>query len=262
MKALAILMMALAVLLPSAYAVGYGTSSISLSSSAVRIAPGNSTTIGFNVNLSSGNTWGTTLVLANQNQLNSEGISIGISNDYADPPYSGTLNLKASSSAVNGTYPAVIAAEGDDPSTSNVTLYITVGKVAITTTVPANSAGSASSTVPATVPVTTTAVSVNYGHSPGGSPKAYSMGGYGLAVFIIIVLIIAAYLVYIMKAGSTKAIIVGVALILIGVAVWIYGDYNGGLMSYIWTGVAAILLGTLIWILGDYAAGAFSSKKK
>ena len=119
MKALAILAMVLAVLLPSAYAVGYGTSSISLSSSAVRIAPGNSTTVNFSVNLSSGNTWGTTLVLANQRQLNSEGISIGISNDYADPPYSGTLTITTSSSASSGTYNAVLEATGDDPSTSH-----------------------------------------------------------------------------------------------------------------------------------------------
>lgn len=60
---------------------------------------------------------------------------------------------------------------------------------------------------------------------------------------------------------SMYLIIIGVILILLGTATWVYGDskYN---YTYIWSGVAAILIGTVVWIIGDYIGGAFSMKGK
>lgn len=60
---------------------------------------------------------------------------------------------------------------------------------------------------------------------------------------------------------STKMIVIGVALILIGTAVWLYGDYGAG-PQYIWPGVIAILVGTAIWVFGDYKGGAFRASSK
>jgi hypothetical protein len=276
---IAILLAVSLMVLPAVSAVGYGTSKITLSNGSVSIQQGNSTSVQFTVSLYSGNIWGTTFTAVNPTQLKSYGINVSISNPMGDPPYSGSISVSASTSAQPGTYQAIFAATGDDPSIANATLNITINKIqpAVTTTVAAVNTSSSStstpgntmqstatSTVVATPKTTTTQQSKSSSQQSGSVP--YSSGNSGspalLYAAVIIILLIAAYLVYIMKTGSTRAIIVGVALILIGVVVWLYGDYNGGIMSYIWGGVAAILLGTIIWILGDNAAGAFSKPKK
>ncbi|MDE1850771.1 MAG: hypothetical protein KGH54_03195 [Candidatus Micrarchaeota archaeon] len=55
-----------------------------------------------------------------------------------------------------------------------------------------------------------------------------------------------------------KMVIAGVALSLIGTAIWLYGDFYLGISpTLIWGGVALIVIGTLVWLLGDSKAGAF-----
>ena len=63
-----------------------------------------------------------------------------------------------------------------------------------------------------------------------------------------------------MKLTSTRLVILGVLLILVGTTIWLYGDFGAG-VSYVWSGVVGILLGTVIWLYGDFLAGAFKTKR-
>ncbi len=245
------------VALPFVFAVGYGTSSITLSSGSAVITSNSSLPVTFTVNLATGNTWGTTLNVVNYKQLATEGINISISNPSGDPPYSGTLVATASQSVQNGVYKIVLAATGDDPSTANTTLNLTINRATALPTTTVNGTGQAKTTATTSI-LPPSATSIQQSPSYGSYP-ANKISGYAILLAIII-LLITAYMVYIMKTKNSKLIIIGIALILIGIAVWLYGDYNGGLMSYVWGGVAAILLGTLIWVYGDYASGAFAHK--
>ena len=51
----------------------------------------------------------------------------------------------------------------------------------------------------------------------------------------------------------------GIALVILGTIVWLYGDYGGG-PQYVWPGVVAILLGTLIWAYDDYRNNMFGAR--
>ncbi|MDE1868555.1 MAG: hypothetical protein KGH60_01140 [Candidatus Micrarchaeota archaeon] len=266
---IAIIISALAVALPSSFAAnGYGTSSISTNPSSVSVSEGHSATVNYTVALASGNTWGTTLYVANENQLNSSGILTSISKPSGDPPYSGTLTITASlaqPSATPGTYHVILAATGDDPSSSNSTVMLTV-TAPTTTTVPASGSGSnttATTTPTTSVPATVATTSINY-YSGGGTSGStpYGLGNYTMLIIsIVIIVIIGGIFMAMMKPMPTKLIILGVILILIGIAVWLYGDYNGGLMSYIWGGVGLIVVGTIVWLAGDAIAGAFIRRK-
>ena len=124
---------------------GYGTSSIALTQSTVNVALGGAATVGYTVNLASGNTWGTNFVVVNQSQLEQKGIDLSPSVNSGEPPYSGTLSIQLSQYAMAGTYTAVLAATGDDPSASNVTLTIVVSSATPATTTPSVTAVSSSS---------------------------------------------------------------------------------------------------------------------
>ena len=259
------------VALPVASAYGYGTSSITLSQPVVNISAGGSASVGYTVNLASGSTWGTNLNVVNQAYLSSHGITASLSNAYAEPPFSGTLSIGVSQSTAYGTYSVILQASGDAPSASNATL--TVNVPAPKTTKPASSNTTQNSTKPASSVTVTTANAVavtaattagagssGYTSKPGTIPSSAQPGSGLLYGLIAVIVVIAAILMMLMKPMPTKLIIAGVALILIGVGVWLYGDYGGGL-QYVWPGVAAILLGTLVWIAGDYIAGAFRRSK-
>ncbi len=270
---------------------GYGTSSIVLSNSTLGMIAGGSAAVGYSVNLASGNTWGTTLSVVNAGQLASDGISATLSNPSGDPPYSGTLHINASATAPPGTYTLVLAATGDDPSASNATLSIKLAPApSVTTSVaPGPSANStlrpsttASSTTaytttvssqpsnstlrPSTTAYTTTVSSqpsngAAWNNPPIKTQPAYGIGNAGiLALYALIVLALSAFAITRMRYMATKLIIVGVALILLGIGVWLYGDYSGGLMGYIWSGVALLLIGTAVWLYGDYSGGAFRKR--
>ena len=95
---------------------GYGTSSISLNPNGASTAAGSSVQTSYTVNLASGNTWGTTLGIANQGSLSSQGITVSLSDSSGDPPFSGTATIAVSPSAKPGTYEVTFQASGDDPS--------------------------------------------------------------------------------------------------------------------------------------------------
>ena len=101
---------------------GYGASSLSLTGNSITIYPGNSATLGFNVTLASGYTWGTEVRVINNNSE----INASISPSIGDPSYSGNIAISVSGNILKGTYPLVFYASGDDPSTNNVTLIINV----------------------------------------------------------------------------------------------------------------------------------------
>ena len=208
-------------LLQAQAATGYGTSSISLANSSVSLPPGGSAAVGYTVNLPSGNTWGTTLNVVNAAQLSAQGITVVASNPSGNPPYSGRLTIPAAASAKAGSYSVVLNVTGDDPSTSNATLTIDLAAGA-----------------------TTTAVSQSYG------PHGLLL--YALIAEIVVVLIGAGVAMTRKKAPTSRLILLGVALILIGTGVWLYGDYSGSLAAYIWSGVALIAIGVIVWLIGDH----------
>ena len=245
---------------------GYGTSSIVLSNSTLGMIAGGSAAVGYSVNLASGNTWGTTLSVVNAGQLASDGISATLSNPSGDPPYSGTLHINASATAPPGTYTLVLAATGDDPSASNATLSIKLAPAPSVTTSVAPGPSANSTLRPSTTAYTTTVSSqpsngAAWNNPPIKTQPAYGIGNAGiLALYALIVLALSAFAITRMRYMATKLIIVGVALILLGIGVWLYGDYSGGLMGYIWSGVALLLIGTAVWLYGDYSGGAFRKR--
>ena len=56
--------------------------------------------------------------------------------------------------------------------------------------------------------------------------------------------------------------IIGIILVIIGIAVWAYADYVSFSMTALWGGIGALLLGILIWFIGDWKAGAFMMSKR
>ncbi len=108
------------------FASGIGSSSIQLTQSGANLSVGGSASVGYTVKLVSGTPWGTTLNIVNKNQLLADGITLTLSNSYSDPTYSGTLGISASSSAKPGTYNILLNATGDDPSSSNAALSLTI----------------------------------------------------------------------------------------------------------------------------------------
>ncbi len=124
-------------LITTAHAAGgYGTSTILLNSSSVTVALGGAATVGYTVNLSSGKTWGTNLVIDNQSALQQLGIDLSPSVNTGEPPFSGVLSIQLTQFAKPGTYKAMLSATGDDPSTNNAVLTIIVSQSA-----PTNSSG-------------------------------------------------------------------------------------------------------------------------
>jgi hypothetical protein len=259
-----------AVLIPSVSAFGYGISSISFTQQSANVSAGSNALIGYTVNLASGSTWGTTLSVVNGSALALKGISVALSTTSGDPPFSGTMMVRLAQYVTSGSYSIILRTSGDDPS-PNATFVVNVpqngtarGAVQQTTaltTVIQNSSANSTATAPATTvsAVSSTAYTVN----PGGTItySNSSSNAYGLMAAVVVILIVCSYLAIRMNYMSAKLIWTGVALILIGVVVWLYGDYNGGLMPYIWGGVAAIIVGTAIWLVGDQKGGAFKMRK-
>lgn len=242
------LLLALLVIVPSVSAFGYGTSSISFTQSSVSLSPGGSGSVGYNVTIATGSTWGTSLNVVNGAALKSAGINVTLSNpggDNTNPPFNGTLTVSVASTVAAGVYHITLNATGDDPSTSNAELglVVTLPGSSSTTSV----AGGQSTTVAVTTqPTTSTKVSAPT--TPGFTlPDAFL----GLIVLVIILMVIAMAVKTMMPS---RQIIFSVALIFIGVLIWLYGDYTGGALRYIWSGVALIVVGTLIWIWVDHQA--------
>ncbi len=257
---LILVILALAAVVPIASAMnGYGTSTISVSPSSIGVGQGASGNVNYSVNLASGNTWGTNLVVTNQAYLASQGITVTISNPSGDPTFSGYLTISAASNATLGPQKIVLQATGDDPSSQNATLMLNILKVLINTTTTTTGSGST------TTPPTTSTPYTSGGNGQSGYNAPPVAQGYGLKTeleaAIVVILLITAFLLFKMKSFVTRLGIIGIALILIGTFAWLYGDFAGGLFNYIYAGIVAEILGIIIWIAGDAKAGAFKSMK-
>ena len=248
----------LTLILPFAAASGYGTSSINLQQSSVSLLRGGSSAINYTVSLASGNTWGTELIVLNKNELASNGIYITVSPAMGDPPFSGRLTLSVSQNATIGASSVLLAATGDDPSATNATLTVLVEASG-------NSSAGTTTAIMAHNFTSNSTIGHNGTTQQITEPRPAVGNAFGiapLAAAIAVVVIIAGSLGIMIKTASGRLILAGVALILVGTEIWIYGDYNGGLMQYIWTGVGMILIGTVIWLVGDYKGGQFYSLRK
>ena len=267
MRNAARIFLALLVMLPLAQlasAGGYGTSAISFTKASVSLAPGGSTTVGYNITIATGNTWGTTINIVNQAQLSAAGITVSLSNaggPDSDPPWSGTMTITAASGAASGSYSVILNATGDDPTTSDATLSLAVASSSSssTTSTPASSTTAVSSTTsPTTAPSTSSAPYISSGTGSSGSSSAYGSSGASMlawetVIAVVVILIGLAVAVMKTKSPGAKLTELGVALILLGTAIWLYGDFSGGNFTYIYAGVLGLVLGTLVWLYGDRA---------
>lgn len=148
---------------------GYGTSSIALNSTSGAATAGAGTSVGYTVNLASGNTWGTTLSVQNSALLSSSGITVMLSNPSGDPPFSGTASIDTSANTPTGAYSITFVATGDDPSSSPAVYTLTV-TASSTTTVATTSGSTSGSTSTSTAPTS---------YSTSGYTTSISGGGYG-----------------------------------------------------------------------------------
>ncbi len=143
-----------------------GSSSITINPSHVTLLGGSGTSIAYTVKLSSGSTWGTTInTVSVPNGLTVTGLSY-----TGDPPYSGTFTVTASQTITPGNYTIQLSATGDDPSTSNAILYITITNK--TSTIP----------LPTTSPPATANI-----YFPTGSLAVY--GYIGILIILISIII-------------------------------------------------------------------------
>ncbi len=236
---------------------GYGTSSISVQRYNVTMYNGGSIRLNYSVNLASGSTWGTTLAVTDNQRLLSQGISTTLSKTYGNPTYKGNITISVSPSTPKGYYAITLRATGDDPSARNTTINLIVSEPNSTSTIaaPANSTNvtiAPTSTTPHVSPTTTTVQA---------TPAAplISMQMEELLAGVAAAVIAALALTFVFKGRSTRLTIWGIALVLIGIFSWLYGDYNGFLMAYVWSGIGAVALGIIAWVAGDSMAGAYKS---
>lgn len=235
---------------------GYGTSSITLSRYSVTMVNGGTASVNYSVNLASGSTWGTTLSVTDNNYLLSKGIGTSLSKYMGNPTYSGVLSLTVSPSTPKGTYSVTLQATGDDPSVQNTTLVLTIAPPNSSTTSVVAIGNNASSTIASTIAPTTIVTTV----PPYMIASPVNALTLELIAGILITLIVSIALMFIFTGGhGARYVVWGVALIIIGTLLWLYGDYNGFLMAYIWSGVALLALGIIVWTVSDAATGAYKS---
>lgn len=185
-KSLLVTLALLLVLVQTAAARGYGTSSISLTTSSATLTPGLTASTGYAVTLVSGSFGTTTLNIVNNSKLLSEGINVSLSVNSESPPFNGTMGVRASPNTTPSTYDIVLNATGNDPSVNNTTFVLTVSPVKQTTL--------SSTTTVARVTTVSQLSNASSGATSGGV-----MGGNGmwlLAVFGILVLLVIAYLLF------------------------------------------------------------------
>ncbi len=155
-----------AMLIVPAYAqYGYGTSSITLNPAKASIQAGSSASVQYNVNLASGNTWGTDISVSNAASLSSQGVTVTFSNPSGDPPFSGTATITASKSTA-GNYTIDFVATGDDPSSQPAVFSLDIlsgssGTTATTAPVTTETNSTSKNTTKNTTSVQTTAATYN-----------------------------------------------------------------------------------------------------
>ncbi len=80
-----------------------------------------------------------------------------------------------------------------------------------------------------------------------------------ISLALILVISVSVFLSVRLHYGSMRLIILGIALILAGVALWYFADklenYAG-----VWAGITMVIAGTIIWIWGDEKGGALNKQ--
>ena len=116
------------ILLSASYASpGLGTSKITFNQSSLSLGKNATAYLQYNLSIASGNSWGTYMNIVNKAALESDGISLKLSENFSTfPPFSGVLTIKTASDAKPGNYTALFNGTGDDPTTSNAEVRIIV----------------------------------------------------------------------------------------------------------------------------------------
>lgn len=153
-----------------------GQSSLSVNSTHVSINIGGSATLSYTLKLTSGSAWGT-----NMEYKGTSTITVSFSSSGGDPTYSGTATFTASSSAKAGTYNITLFATGDDPTSSNLNVTVTVINKVSTSPPPPTS-------------------STNY--------DPYIVGGVVIALFVVLAVLLSTT-----KSDSMKFVMVGSTII-------------------------------------------------
>ncbi len=186
----ALLAISLMLLSGAPLAAGIGTSTISVNSSSISVAPGHSAVVAYTVSLTSGSTWGTTISASNQAALSGDGITLSFSKSYGDPTYTGALTVLASSTATPGNYTISLVATGDDPSNGTADISLTVMSPVLTSNTPTASASN--TTIPSTSMPSTTTIATATVPTPSKSNIDY--GAIAAAIVIIVIVAVIAFL--------------------------------------------------------------------
>lgn len=115
--------------IPFAYSAT-GTSKLIINQTIFNLTPGQKTNEKFQLILSSGSTWGTSIDVS----PSVTGISIIFNPSTGDPTFSGTLTISVGSNVKPGEYKFNVSATGDDPTTSPITIIVYVTSPEVTTT--------------------------------------------------------------------------------------------------------------------------------
>jgi len=182
--------------IPFAYSAT-GTSKLIINQTVFNLTPGQKTNEKFQLILSSGSTWGTSIDVS----PSVTGISIIFNPSTGDPTFSGTLTISVGSDVKPGEYKFNVSATGDDPTTSPITIIVYVTSPEVTTTsLPYQTTSNHTSTT--TSPEVTT--------MPKTQNNYFS---YVIIVMILLAIIIGGSLYFTKGSSASKFTITGLSIV-------------------------------------------------
>ena len=186
--------------MPFAYSKS-GTSKFIINQTTFNLTPGQKISEEFQLILSSGSTWGTSIVVS----PSITGISIIFNPSSGDPTFSGTLTISVSNNTKPGEYIFNVSATGDVPTTSPTTIIVYVSSPAVTITT-TTTMTSPPQTTSYTSPTTQTGVTST-------SQKHNNYFSYVIIIMILLAIIIGSSLYYTKGLKANKFAITGLSVI-------------------------------------------------
>lgn len=181
MKYIAFIPLLTAFLALQPFAVGQGTSNITLSNSSVHIMvgtyDGTVAEVKYTINLESGTAGKTHVTISNLSALSMDGITVNASMLPELPPFSGLIIIAASPKVKPGNYYLSLSATGEDPTAENIILPISVTLEPTT---------SVQSTLTTTI-ATTTIAQAQAQQTSNSSSAIYTIAITGIIIATIIV---------------------------------------------------------------------------
>ncbi|MGC8648716.1 MAG: hypothetical protein ACP5UN_00645 [Candidatus Micrarchaeia archaeon] len=197
----------------------YGTSQIILNKTSITLALNKTTTVNFKVLLTSGQAWGTTVKIINNQNLSNNGIGVSLLNNYNQTPFSGTIlislipicNSFTCIYASPGKYKIILAAVNGDVSPNSTALILNVVSNSINVSNSTNTTAPISTTINNIAANTSissnssksTSLNTSKANSIATSPSSKNSSNlYLVLIVIIIIIIIAVIALKYLKSGA------------------------------------------------------------